>query len=222
MNKSYRIKVTLASMLAAFLVLIGAAGSGSAMTIDFRDSAWEAADGYHEYTLGGITLKADPRRARLWHDNIDGIGIRYDYEDDEIEGSELLKMDFSTDVRLDSIFVADLFYECRSGNCYSETGSYSLDGGGLWNVFSAPNPSNPNGFLAISMAGVVTDSIWFQAPGKTGGEDHDFAVQAVEVSSVPEPGTIVLLAAGMLGFALLWPHWNTSEKVEVVFNKERR
>ncbi len=55
-----------------------------------------------------------------------------------------------------------------------------------------------NGELTINV-GVLTDSIWFRAPGKPGdGSDQEFAVQKL-VMGVPEPSTMFLLGIGLVG-----------------------
>src|SRR3990172_10262010 len=85
--------------------------AADAITIDFRDNAWESGDGLASYTIGDVTVTATPGSAKLWHDEIDGMGIRYSYEADEIEKEEVLHVSFSSNINLDTIRVSDLFYE---------------------------------------------------------------------------------------------------------------
>ncbi len=183
--------LAIALLISAFFT-----GSAFALTIDFRDSVWENGEGFAGFTNGDVTLSAGPAGAVLWHDGIDGIGIIDNYENDEIEGDEVLQVSFSSDVMLDFIYLADFFYECRS-NCYSETGSYSLNGTD-WNPITAPDYYVSNGEMSIAV-GQVVSSIWFMADGIKGTEDHEYALQKLEISAVPEPSTLLLLATGLAG-----------------------
>jgi hypothetical protein len=155
---------------------------------------------------GGITFTPGPNDPvsppTLWWDNIDGIGVQYSYEQDEIEGRESLRLDFSTPFILDSIFIADLFNE----HGYTERGFYELNNGPLVTFFAAAdqNLGDPgdNGELTLIIGGVTVNSIEFTAPGLlANGENHEFALQGIEGTPVPIPGAILLLGSGLVGLA---------------------
>ena len=202
------IRKNLAIVMLAVVVLLGAGTASFAITIDFTNNAWSDAelelDG--QFTLGDVTLTAMPQGATLWHDTTDGIGVIHDYENDEIEQDELLLVTFSSQVLLDYVFISDIFYECRSEACYNEIGEYSFNGSD-WFGFIAPNSNLPspttNGEMTLNIGGVPTNSLWLRAPGIIGTEDHDYALQKIAYTSVPEPSTLLLLGSGLAGLGLL-------------------
>jgi hypothetical protein len=191
-------------LIAIVLVLL-LAGAAGAATIDFRNAGFSGANYQPSFTAGGVTLTALPLGASLYWDSIDGMGVRYSYETDEIEGRERLSVTFSAPMYLSSVLLTDLFYE----NGYRETGSYQLNGTGSWISFQAdlsqtPGSSNGELMLQLDPSSTIT-SIAFRAPGylPTLNQRHEFSVAAMEASAVPIPAAVWLLGSGVIGLVAL-------------------
>lgn len=204
------------AILAAIALTLSFSVKASAELIDFRNNdPWENGDTLSTYTqtlsgdLAGIEITVAPSNAgaTLWHDDVDGIGVREDYEADEIEGAEVLQVTFSQPVVLDEILISDLFWEPRSGQWYLEEGSYRINDG-EWIDFQA-DAADPytflakNGEIGLDISNMTVESISFRAPGyvwnseKGYTEDHDFALQGLVASPVPETCTIFLLGSAL-------------------------
>jgi hypothetical protein len=196
-----------------FLVLItlGFAANTGAVLIDFRSSEFHIADWEPSEYFGsyGLTVEAAPGGARLYHDTTDGFGVRYSYENDEIEGpDERLHLSFDSAVGLTGFLVTDLFNEPFNGGGgnYLERGSYSFDNVN-WTHFAAQPSQTPgtNGELYISLSSsppTITD-LWFMSLGweDCRNEDHEFSVAQIEVNAVPEPASMLFLGFGMIAVA---------------------
>jgi hypothetical protein len=197
--------------LAVFLVLIFA-GTAAASTVDFRDSAtFGGALNQSSYSASvdgnTITLTAMPTGARLWWDSTDGLGVRYLFESDEIQGVERLKISFAAPVQLESVLITDLFNE----DGYLERGYYQLNGSDSWIQFTAlaSQTSGTNGELTVPIdPSVLVSSILFRSPGLVlfPLQSHEFSVAAIVTdppTSVPIPAAVWLLGSGLVGLVAL-------------------
>ena len=65
--------------------------------IDFRSGYFSSPHGLLSfyYSPVGLTINALPEEAKLYQDSVDGLGVIYDYESDEVEGSEFLDLHFN-------------------------------------------------------------------------------------------------------------------------------
>jgi hypothetical protein len=203
--------------LAAILVLL-LGGPAAAATIDFRTSAFSPADGSTSFAASPsgipLTITAAPSGAKLDWDSTGGFGIDYvNTTDYQIEGPELLTINFQIPVSISSVAIRYLYndpYDSGSGY-YLETGSYSLNGG-TWINFSA-NPSQIPSDIIIGEKSLVIDpniivtSIAFMAPGVLSSlnQNHEFSVAVINAnpSAVPIPAAVWLLGTGLVGLAAL-------------------
>ena len=184
--------------------------------IDFRDSLFSAANNQHSFSTVvdgiGFTITAEVAgapgggTATLWWDSKDGLGIRHNYENDEIEGTERLRLSFDNTIGLSEIFVSDLFVE----GDYSEIGYYQIDNGVTF-AFDAQslmgtdgNKANGEHLITIDPVIPVNDLLFF-APGNIGGRNHEFALLGFTDPPlnivIVEPATLTLFGVGIAGLA---------------------
>lgn len=158
-------------------------------------------------TIGSLIIDFIPsgpvETPLLYWDSTDGFGVQAgSYEADEVEYPEMLEIHFSEKVYISDFYLTNLFFE----HGYEEIGSWSIDQEN-WNSFSQTDHSvilgSTNGDYTLGI-NLELDTIWFDALGKQIiGQNHEFSVGGVKISApVPEPTTILLLGAGLLGFAV--------------------
>ena len=121
-----------AVMFYFFMFVAIAHATTYAPQVDFRDgSFWSDANEEHSYSGSqsgvDLTISAAPSEATLWWDDKDGLGIRFSYENDEVESDEILRISFHDEVTLLAIYISDLFVE----DGYAEKGSYRINDGAL-------------------------------------------------------------------------------------------
>jgi hypothetical protein len=194
------------TVLAAGVVSVAVSSNAMALSINFTDGSWNGAQGQNSFTThaSGIDLFAAPSpTAKITvnyiggpsgdYSGMDGLGIN----DDEITqgGTEQLNLVFAAPVTLNSVYITDLFKDGPNGA--SEVGWYSLNGG-IFTSFSSVGAFN--GALTLNIFQPYISSITF----KSGLDSFsDFSVKGLtyETRSVPEPSTLLLLGAGLVGLA---------------------
>jgi PEP-CTERM motif len=207
MKSRGRIRTVLFTVLAASMVSVAVSSNALALSINFTDGSWNGAQGQNSFTThaSGLDLFAAPSpTAKITvnyiggpsgdNSGMDGLGIN----DDEITqgGTEQLNLVFSAPVMLNSVYITDLFNDGPNGA--SEVGWYSLNGGMTFTSFSSVGALN--GALTLNIFQSNISSITF----KSGLDSFsDFSVKGLtyNAQSVPEPSTLLLLGAGLVGLA---------------------
>jgi hypothetical protein len=165
------------------LVLL-AASPAYAATIDFGDDAFAAAEGSGSYSTSvdgvGVTITAAPIDTATIEHSSDGIGVDY-YDlgsaEQQIEGSEVLTVEFDELVEVTELSVTNLY---DWGIIQVEVGSYTIDGDTT--EFTG---TSSDGTLTVPVDGVQTTSISFRASGDWFSlTDNGFTLESITFSSL--------------------------------------
>ena len=192
----------------AGVLALSLATAAGAIPVDFRDPSFSAGHGVnhfehsaasYDFNFDALRISDMQHEGTLFWDGLDGFGIKNskNWDADEIEGSEVLKLSFGESIHLGSFTVADLFIETG----VAEHGLFSVDDGSHWSHFFADGVSL-NGEVTVNV-NAETDDILFMSAGATGvRQGHEFSVVAADLGrqqngpSVPEPSAALLFAAG--------------------------
>lgn len=177
-----------------------------ASPINFTDSSFSGANGQSSFTTMidhiSMTASAGPSGAKLSWSSTGGLGVSHasGYSPGEIEGAEILKLTFSEPIKLNDLFIANLFNEYG----YLEQGWYSLNNNGIKIGFSAAVDQylgSTNGELTVPV-GLWVDTILFTSLGAMCGQTHEFSVAGIDAAHcAPEPATFYGMGVGLIG---LW------------------
>lgn len=183
-------------------------GHTDGMTVDFRTSAWSAAQGLTEFTLGGVTVKAHNPGAtgKIFHDSIDGLGVYHAWDSNfsELDYGEKLTLTFATPMKIGKIYLTDL-YKGNDGGPDGEEGviKVTLTDNSILSMSAWGNAADQvNGAATLSFAdmlgGQSVKSIEFLSNGEY---NDDYSVAGLLVT--PLPGAVWVFGVGVAGLAAL-------------------
>lgn len=182
--------------------------------IDFRSSAWSAANNQATYSAAGsnvtavaLTNNADRQGSTIYQDSKDGLGIKDSdcgYEYDEIDSCERLRIKFDwTDANywVTGVWISDLFAPNDGHTNQGEKGRVKIELGkpDLAFTFFGNDSDQANGEQYIDFGGLFQVShIDFWVPNYN-KDNYSSEFSVIGFTTVPEPGSLALLGLGLVG-----------------------
>jgi hypothetical protein len=160
-------------------------------TVNFNES-YDGSSSNGCQSTGGV-LKCDTDGAGITDDEITGVQV----------SDQILTLTFDSVVSLSGFYFLDLYINPKNGA--REQATISLDGA-LFSTVNAIGVAGDGGYADLLTTPILAQTIQFTAVDNSSywddnNNDYSFAGADVSVSSVPEPHTILLLGAGLVGMA---------------------
>jgi len=209
-------------IVAVGLALMSAVPVFAAPTIDFRDTAWSGAQGRQSWTVGNVTVDANPENLAGYADNklvwdaVDGLGVTSSYdtgpaadptgEPDEIDQYEPFRISMAGGTSVYGVMVADLYAKFPPLPRSPEWTDWSGNGDGSGEAEGEIGYVTLDNSYTVAFYGQDSD----QANGQqyvplnmfattldftTICTNSDYSVMGVH--TIPGPGAIVLGGIGM-------------------------